>query len=49
MKKISIIVSFFMKNTSHLYNRTRTREKICRFQRKILILQRFLRIKQFSI
>jgi hypothetical protein len=41
-EKIFLIVSFFMKNTSYLYNRTRTRDKICRFERKILILQRFL-------
>ena len=41
-EKIFLIVSFFMKNTSYLYNRMRTRDKICRFKRKILILQRFL-------
>ena len=35
------MVSFFMKNTSYLYNRTRTREKICGIERNILILQRF--------
>ena len=38
-----------MKNTSHLHNRTRTRVKICENEIIVLILQRFLRIKQFSI
>ena len=34
-----------MKNTSHLYNRTRTREKICENEIIVLILQRFFKVK----
>ena len=35
-------ISFFMKKTSPIYIRAHTRVKICGFERKILILHRFL-------
>ena len=47
-EKIFIIVSFFMKNTSYLYNRTRMRVEICVYEGKILILCRIVALKRIN-